>query len=176
MTDEQKAFLAAQPAYDAAEARAAGLGAPPETLNALLAPDTLQLREITVFPLTLGGFLLLEATQNAWLGGREPTLKDNAVVALALTSPEWVRGSLSFSADCEPVLDRAALAAKLTEVIHRTPGWAWPGIIRHLQQQLAAMAGQQCEPEDSDPLVLTPGAAATPPAATATPATPVGSA
>lgn len=176
MTPENKAFLAAQPAYDAALAAAESTGGPAATLNALLCPERVELREIALYPLTLGGYLLLQALDSPWLRGGEVTIKDNALVALALTNPEWIRGNVFFTSDLTTEVDHHKLAAKLTEAAHATPGWAWPGIVQHLLRQIQVMSGSSASPEDTDPLVLTPASLTTRPAATeAAAATPAGS-
>jgi hypothetical protein len=179
MTPEQRAFVQAQPAYDAALHSANALGAPPATLNALLSPDVVEIgtpaqpREIALFPLTLGGYLLIQVAAPAWLDGGSVTMLDQAVMLLALTNPEWVRGNLHFE-ELAPSLNKEALSKKLEELIHDTPVWVWPPALEHFQRQLQTLAGERREPEDADPLVVTPGTMASPPAATETPATPAG--
>lgn len=181
MTPEQRAFLEGQPAYDAALDKANALGAPPQTLNALLSPDVVEIgtpaqpHAITLFPLTLGGYLLIQCAAPAWLNGGAVSVRDQAVLLLALTEPEWLRGRVMFDASCEPTFNQAALALKLNELVHSTDAWVWPQALAHFQRQLETMSGQRSEPEDSDPFIATPGTMASPPAGDVTPATPGGS-
>jgi hypothetical protein len=183
MTDVHRAFLDAQPAYDAALDKASALGAPPQTLNALLTPDIVEIgssrtvpREVTLFPLTLGGYLLIRAEAPAWLDGGPVNVKDQAVVLLALTKPEWVRGNVSFGENCQVQVNQPALARELTGIIHDTDSWLWPQALEHFNRQLATMLGERNGAEECDPFIATPGAMASPPAEDATPVTRDGSA
>jgi hypothetical protein len=174
---ETRAFLEAQPAYDAALAKAEAAGGPPDVLNALLSGSP-ALSGLKLHPLTLGGYLLLQAAGCAYLTGGPVNPRDNTLLILALTEPEWAAGRVSFDSNGQGCFDSKELASKLTGIARQTPVWMMQAVLRYFLRQMRVMNGaEDAMPEDQRPLDLKAAMAMIPttPALPPLPVTPDGS-
>ena len=149
---ETRAFIAAQPAYDDALAKAEAAGAPPSTLNALFSTPPVW-PGATLYPLTIGGRQLLEATGCAYLAGGPIRARDTGLVVLALTEPEWIGGHVVWQNDGTAVVNAKALAQRLAAI--DIPGHAMKTIMDYFLRQLHILGGEEAREEEKSPLALT---------------------
>lgn len=164
---EQAAWLAGQDAYDDARARAEGAGASVETLNALLAPaDGLVLScGMRLLPMTLSGYVFLEAVDSSFVSGAEAGPSDLLHVAMALVAPEDCAAILTYDEDFRPRADREAMTVLARRIGGKLTAEDVPALLRHAKRQIETMfppppPKEKKESEGSDPLAQRAPAAA----------------
>lgn len=157
LTPEQRAFLASAGSFDHALVSAQALGAPPSTVNALLQTSPRPVACVHLYPLTIGGYILLYALGNVYVRGGTPRPVDSAQVILALAEPEWVAEHVEFDAAGAAHYDEIVLRKKLSGIAANFPVWAVAGVLRRFVRQLEILFGKEAPTEDDmSPLALTP--------------------
>ena len=145
------AWLAGQDAYEDARARAEAAGGDPAVLNALLSPAVPQplYAELVLHPLTLAGYVFLEAVDSPFVAGGEPGPVDLLYLAAAVIAPELAAAAVTFDDDFRPRPDRAALA-ELAAHVGKVPAGHVPRIITHATRQLSIMFPKREETKESE--------------------------
>lgn len=163
-TTQTADWLASQDAYDAARDKADAVGASPANLNALLQPDSLKLPcGLTMLPLTLSGYIFLEAVQSPYVmaSAEKPTPTDTLLLSLALICPEKAAALLTFGEDFQPSVTSPDELTKLAlTYAARVGSEDVPRLMAHATAQFGLMFPQRQGGDGSDPLTRTPAAQA----------------
>lgn len=162
--NEAAAWLQSQDVYDAARDKAEAKGASPANLNALLQPPSLTLPcGLTMLPLTLSGYIFLEAVQNPFVtGGGAAAPTDLLLLAVALTVPEKAAALIRFDEDFSPsIKDPDAFTKLVNETGAKVTAVDVPPLMAHATAQFQLMFPPRAkESEGSDPLKETAAARA----------------
>jgi hypothetical protein len=152
---EQEKWLDSQDAYDAARARAEAAGASPANLNALMQPGEQTLPcGLVMRPLSLSGYVFLEAVGSPFVTGGNPTPADLLFLALAVVCPEDAAGCVKFNDDfCPQISDPGTLSKLLRDVGGRVGAADVPRLMRHAGEQMRQMFPERAaESEGASPL------------------------